>query len=102
MHLHEVALRRLDGRRDLDLIHVAGFNLGLHQKIQDAIKFLADDSKISDLILQDDRLLMNRLLIHDLLQPFDPEKRACFVSDLSSFRIVMPVLTGIIIRNLSD
>ena len=102
MGLHKIAFGSLDCRRDLDLVDIARLDLSLHQKIQDSVKFLTDYPKISDLVLNDDRLLIKDPAIFRLLKTLYLKKRAVPVSDLSSFLIIMPIVTRIIIWNLSD
>ena len=102
MGLHKITLGSLYGRRYLDLVDISRLDLCLHQKIQDTVKFLTNDSKISDLVLNDDRLLIKDPTIFRLLKTLYLKKRAVPVSDLSSFLIIMPVVTRLIIWNLSD
>ena len=52
-----IALGGLEGGADLDTVHVAGFDLRLHQEVQDAVEFLGQDAQVTDFRLDDDRLV---------------------------------------------
>ena len=86
----EVALRGLQGGRDLDHVHVARLDLGLHQEVEGPVDHLADDAQIADFILNDDRLLRHDQVVLDLLVSRQLEKAAALVPDVSRFLVVEP------------
>ena len=63
----EIAFRSLDRGRELDHIHIAGLDLGLHEEIKLTVYHLADNTKITYLILYDERLLANDAVVLDFL-----------------------------------
>ena len=57
MHAREVAARRLDRRRQLHGVDVAGLDLGLHEEVPDAAEDARQDAEDADLGLVHDRLI---------------------------------------------
>ena len=57
MHLCEIALRRLQRWRNLDVVHIPRLYFCLHQKIENAINLFCQNAENTHLGLIDDRLL---------------------------------------------
>ena len=86
----EIAFRSLDGRRKLDHIHIAGLDLGLHKEIKLTLYHLADNAKITYLILYDERLLTNDAVVLNLLITCQLEERIIFISDVTGVLVIIP------------
>jgi hypothetical protein len=94
VHAEDVAARRLDRRRQLRLPEVAGLDLGLDERVHDAVDLPHEQGEEPDLRLQQDRLrpLAPPPVVRRDGQPLDREEPAGIVPDRSVRAVEAPVL----------
>ncbi len=91
--LRVVAVRCLQGRRNLYFIDVARLHFCLHQKITDAVKLPGDNAQYANFRLADNRLLPRRRVISRLaVEAHNAEKFAAAVFQISSVSFEIPVV----------
>jgi hypothetical protein len=87
-----VAPGRLQRRRKLNTVHIAGLNLGLEKEIQYSIELLADNSKVANFGLIDNWLfpLKNPILILVDVDADNRKELSRLVTEIPGFLVKVP------------